>query len=156
MTTEARVDSYPISRDAELAKAFLESQEISVRLEGNEIDRVAFTAGPILTETSLFVDDKDREKAEELLAQYHESNQRKNLLKTEPVDHQVTRACVAAFIGFVTIPFVIHAYSIYLLLTLNRAEISPKKRYLYSLAWLGNLTMLGLIVLAFILETHKN
>jgi hypothetical protein len=152
MTTEARVDSYPLSRDAERAKAFLESQDISVRLEGNVIDRVAFTAGPILTETSLFVEDKDRAKAEGLLDQYHESIQRKKHLLNEPIDHQVTRACMAAYLGFVTIPFVIHAYSAYLLLSLNREEISTKKRYLYSLAWLGNLTAFGLLILWFVLR----
>lgn len=147
MNTETRVDSYPTSRDATLAKAFLESHDIAVRLENTNLDAVSFTTGPILGDTALFVDEQELERAHVLLANYNEQLHSQHAARIESVDRRTTRACIAAFLGFITIPFVVHAYSIWLLLNLDRTQISRAIRYRYALAWSGNLLAFGLLAL---------
>jgi hypothetical protein len=145
MNTEARVDSYTKPRDAELARAFLESHDITVRLEGEALNNAAFVVGPILGGTRLYVDEKDGERANALLSDYHDQLSKEHLSRKEHPDHLVTRACIAAFIGFVTVPIVVHAYSVWLLTHIDRTKVSPEKRYRYPLAWAGNSLAFGLL-----------
>jgi hypothetical protein len=72
MKTDSIVDSYITPLDAELAKAYLESHGIAVRLEGEQIAGAAFGLGTMLGGVRLFVDHDEGERARSLLAEYHE------------------------------------------------------------------------------------
>jgi hypothetical protein len=145
MNTAARVDSYTRDFDADHAKAYLESHDIVVRLEGEPLNSATFAVGPILGGSRLYVEEEDGERAQVLLSNYHEQMRTQHLATKEHPDHLVTRACIAAFIGFVTIPLVLHAYSVWMLLSLDKERISPEKRYRYPLAWAGDALAFALL-----------
>jgi hypothetical protein len=71
MEAEARVDSYAMPLDAELAKAYLESYEIPVRLEGETLVGSAYALGPMIGGITLYVDEHDERRARVLLDEYH-------------------------------------------------------------------------------------
>lgn len=71
MEAESRVDSYTMPLDAELAKAYLESYEIPVRLEGEALGGSAYALGPMIGGITLYVDEHDERRARALLDEYH-------------------------------------------------------------------------------------
>lgn len=71
MEAESRVDSYTMPLDAELAKAYLESYEIPVRLEGETLGGSAYALGPMIGGITLYVDEHDERRARALLDEYH-------------------------------------------------------------------------------------
>lgn len=135
MDNEARVDSYMTPLDAELAKAYLESHGIRVRLEGEELMGAAFALGPMLGGVTLFVDKEAGESARHLLREYHRRLLERPAPQRESPDERVDRAWISAFVGFVTIPLLVHAYSIWILLHVSTRDLSPKARKRYIVAW---------------------
>lgn len=71
MQAESRVDAYTIPLDAELAKAYLESHQIHVRLEGETLGGTAYALGPMMGGIKLYVEEQDEPRARELLDDYH-------------------------------------------------------------------------------------
>lgn len=71
MEAESRVDSYTMPLDAELAKAYLESYEIPVRLDGELLGGTAFALGPMMGGIRLYVGEHDERRARALLDEYH-------------------------------------------------------------------------------------
>lgn len=140
LDSESRVDSYTTPLDAELAKVYLESHDIPVRLQGEQIMGAAYALGPMLGGIQLFVDKKDGRKASRLLADYHH----KLVYQPEPFreassDELVKRAWISGLVGFVTIPVVVHVYSVWLLLQVKNATLTPQARKRYIVAWMVNL-----------------
>lgn len=71
MQAESRVDAYTMPLDAELAKAYLESHEIRVRLEGETLGGTAYALGPMMGGIRLYVDEHEERRARALLDDYH-------------------------------------------------------------------------------------
>jgi hypothetical protein len=153
MNDEARVHSYTTPSDAELAKAFLESHDIAVRLEGDALSSSAFAVGPILGDTQIYVDEKDSERAQSLLMEYSERFHLENRKRVESINKLVTRACTASLIGYITVPVLVHAYSVWLLLQIDAKQIPSEKHYRYSLAWIANGLAFGALFLWVLLRT---
>jgi hypothetical protein len=136
MQTESNVDSYMTPLDAELAKAYLESHDIHVRLEGEELLGAAFALGPMLGGVQLFVDKGDGERASSLLAQYHALIRDEPETALETPGELVDRAWRSSLVGYVTIPVLVHLYSISLLLQVRSQSLSGQTRRRYVVAWL--------------------
>jgi hypothetical protein len=150
MDTETRVDSYTVPLDAELAKAYLQSHGIAVRLEGEAILGAAFGLGPMLGGVRLFVNKEDSERATSLLADYHRTLLERTTADTGAQDRQVDRAWSSALLGVVFIPVIAHVYSIWLLLSVNRQTLTRQARKRYVVAWVVDIAVLvvaGLLVL---------
>lgn len=144
MDAESRVDSFMTPLDAELAKAYLESHGIPVRLEGEEILGVAFALGPVLGGIRLFVEKEDGETAGLLLERYHRALLDQSEPKVESPDERVSRAWVSAFVGFVTLPLLVHAYSVWLLMHVKSRNLSIRARKRYVVAWMVNALAFGI------------
>src|SRR5512142_2873023 len=71
MESESRVDSYTMPLDAELAKAYLESHAIHVRLDGETLGGTAYALGPMMGGIRLYVEEHDERRARALLDDYH-------------------------------------------------------------------------------------
>jgi hypothetical protein len=150
MDTESRVDSYTVPLDAELAKAYLQSHGIAVRLEGEDLMGAAFGLGPMLGGVRLFVDKEAGERARLLLANYHRALLERTITVAESQDRQVDRAWNSALLGAVFIPVIAHVYSIWLLLNVDRMSLTQPARKRYVVAWVVDVAVLlagGLVLL---------
>jgi len=158
MHAEARVDSYSVPLDAELAKAYLESYRIPVRLEGEAIVGSAYALGPILGGIRLFVEEQDEARARMLLDSYHHALHRRRdgqmdeeiapdglkddeLIDDSP-DEMAARALGSTLLAFVLLPFVMHVYATAQLLRIPLGELSSRGRRRYTTAWVLNLAVL--------------
>lgn len=87
MEAESRVDSYTMPLDAELAKAYLESYEIPVRLEGETLVGSAYALGPMIGGITLYVDEHDERRARALLDEYHRALHERSRDSYDDEDH---------------------------------------------------------------------
>jgi cytochrome bd-type quinol oxidase subunit 2 len=140
METESKVDSYTTPLDAELARSYLESHGIRVRLEGEDLAGAAFGLGPMLGGVQLFVDHDAGERASSLLAHYHD------FLRSPPAAQEsqaqlVDRAFYSALLGLVTVPLLLHGYSLWLLLNVKRQPLTARAKQRYIVAWIANVAV---------------
>ena len=146
MNDKLVVDSYTIPLDAELAKAYLESYEIQVSLEGDVIAGAAFALGPMLGGIRLFVDARDGERATALLKAYHESLKVPGVQTYESADALAARAFRTSLLGLILFPLILHIHAINLLLKVPRKALSKKGRFHFGIAWLICVTVLTAII----------
>jgi hypothetical protein len=165
---ESRVDSYTLPLDAELAKAYLESHEIRVRLEGEALVGSAYALGPMLGGIRLFVSEQDEPRARALLDGYHHALRQRRALEEpsgthaissdasdaesdddatdeETPDDLATRAWGSTLLAFVLLPVVMHVYAVALLLRVSPRELTPKARGRYMKAWVLNLAVFAVV-----------
>jgi len=165
MQAESRVDAYTIPLDAELAKAYLESHEIHVRLEGETLGGSAYALGPMMGGIRLYVEEHEERRARALLDDYHralherpqvgdndvdeldaeetsdvdnlagEASRRVAKVPQTQADEAASRAWVAALAGLVLFPVFTHLYSIVCLVRLKRPSLSARGRRRYIAAW---------------------
>ena len=164
MLAESRVDAYTIPLDAELAKAYLESHEIHVRLEGEMLGGTAYALGPMMGGIRLYVEEHDERRARALLDDYHRALHERPHVGDEDEDEDeqdesyvadsvskasrriakapqtladdaASRAWVAALAGLVLFPVFTHLYSIACLLRIDRQSLSTRGRRRYLAAW---------------------
>jgi hypothetical protein len=161
MHAEARVDSYTVPLDAELAKVYLESYEIPVRLEGEALVGSAYALGPMLGGIGLLVEEQDEARARELLDGYHHAlRQRRGAALSDGItddslddgteelgedtpDEMASRAWSATLLACVLLPVVMHVYAIALLLRVPAKELSSKAKRRYVTAWVLNLAVIA-------------
>lgn len=169
MHAEARVDSYTMPLDAELAKAFLESHDIPVRLEGDVLVGSAHAIGPALGGIGLIVEEQDEARARALLDGYHHALRRRRVRhedidddnddgidegvatddfddtdnpSEDSPDDMAARAWGSTLLAFVLLPVVMHLYSVALLLRVEYGLLSSEGRKRYWTAWVLNLLVL--------------
>jgi hypothetical protein len=129
------VDSYTMPLDAELAKAYLESFEIKVSLDGDVLAGAAFALGPMLGGIRLFVEPKDAERARALLKSYHDALRVPGVQNYESAEELAARAFRTSLLGLFLFPGVLHVYAITLLLKVQSRALSTKGRWRYAAAW---------------------
>lgn len=144
MDRESRVDSFITSLDAELAKVYLESHNIEVRLEGEMLMGAVLALGPAWGGVRMYVEEKDAPRARELLGAYHQQLLSERAQQKESPEQLVDRAWRASLLGLAVFPFALHLYSMARLLSVRGRLLSPKAHFRYQCAWAIDLLMIFL------------
>jgi hypothetical protein len=144
MDGESRVDSFTTPLDAELAKVYLESYGIEVRLEGEMIMGAVLALGPMWGGVWMYVREKDEPPARELLGAYHQQLMSERAQHQESPEQLVDRAWRASLLGLAFLPVVLHLYSMARLLSVHGRVLSPKAHFRYQCAWAIDLLMIFL------------
>jgi hypothetical protein len=150
---------FEFPHEAELCASFLRDQGIDASVD----DALLVGPNPLMNiaygGVKVRINENELERANELLAELDQSSidadeshgadsdddaERGQSRSALSVDEQrIRRAHAAALIGLVTLPGVVHAYSLYLAVTVRDADLSEKGRSLRRFALVVSTLMVG-------------
>lgn len=142
------VATYESVHEAELARGFLESNDVEAEVSGEALVNLSLLNSSAATDVKLWVDAEDALEAASLLEDYRAevSRRRKQRRKKDKADDVAKRAFRASLIGVFICPLALHVYSLWLLLTQMTGKLSKSGRRYAVLAHVVNWSIVALFV----------
>jgi Putative prokaryotic signal transducing protein len=143
---KAHIGSFLTPLEAELARSVLESAGIPSRIEGDTLAGAAqWVQGT--DNVRIFVADENAEEAQRLI-QEHDRALTAERRRADTLDEKATRAYRMTLIGWMILPVVAQAISMFTLVRLPYSKLSKTVRRRYRIAMLFNLIVLGSVAYA--------
>jgi hypothetical protein len=143
MRNLVRIRSFSTPADAELAKAFLESQNIRAELRGDALLSTADIFAQAIGGVDLLVRERDARRARRMMALYQRSTSASNSARAESLDERVKRAWRSALFGILLLPLVANVYSMVILSGVRFGDLSSKSRLRYVVTWTLDIALIG-------------
>lgn len=150
MDGEVVIRKFSAPHEAELSASYLREHEIRARVDNDVLAHMDPFYSDVFGGVRLHVPERDAERANELLTGLEAAAKaaRAERDPTTVADRTADRALIGAVFGMM-LPFVAHAFSLWLALTVDWQALSPRGRRRMTIAVALDFGMLALVGLAF-------